>query len=86
MFSDNQVIIIYWLIKRIRNFFWGTHFFENMLLLSVSANSLQAPSLVDLVKRCFEIFLIDHGASDIANKNIAGKYQNVLVSVSFTLY
>ena len=57
-----------------------------MLLLSVSANSLQAPSLVDLVKRCFEIFLIDHGASDIANKNIAGKYQNVLVSVSFTLY
>ena len=25
-------------------------------------------------KRCFEIFLIDFYASDIGNKNIAGKY------------
>ena len=80
-------------------------FFENILLLSVSRNSLQAPSLVDIIlrnftssnstilvedlirwKRCFEIFLIDQCASDIANKNIAGKYQSFLVSVSATLY
>ena len=40
----------------------------------------------DLIKwkRCFEIFLIDHCASDIANSNIAGKYQNILVSLSST--
>ena len=37
-------------------------------------------------KRCFEIFLMDHCASDIANKKIAGKHQNILVSVSSTRY
>ena len=36
--------------------------------------------------RCFERFLIDHCASDITNNNIAGKYQNIIVSVSSTLY
>ena len=80
-------------------------FFENILLLSVSRNSSQTLSLVDitlrnftlsssaiLVKdlirwnRCFEIFLIDHCAGDIVNKNIAGKYRNIFVSVSSTLY
>ena len=106
VFRDNQVIIIYLLIERIGKLrFWGTHFSENTLLLWVSRNSLQTPSLVDLIlgnfilrnstllvedlirwKRCFEIFLIDHCASDIGNKNIAGKYQNILVSVSSTIY
>ena len=37
-------------------------------------------------KRCFEIFLIDHCISDIANKSIAGKYRNIVVSVASTLY
>ena len=77
--------------------FCDTHFFANILLLPVSRNSLQTPSLVHVIlgnfalsnwtilvkdlirwKRCFEIFLIDHCAIDIANKNIAGKYQNIL--------
>ena len=31
------------------------------------------------VKEIFEIFLIEHCASDIANKNITCKYQNILV-------
>ena len=34
----------------------------------------------DLVRRtrCFEIFLTDHFAGDIGNKNIAGKYLKYL--------
>ena len=74
------------------------------MLLSVSRNSLQTLSLVDIIlgnvtlsnstisvedlirwKRCFEMFLIDNCAGDTANRNIAGKYQNILVSVPFTL-
>ena len=31
------------------------------------------------------MFLIDNCAGDTANRNIAGKYQNILVSVPFTL-
>ena len=31
-------------------------------------------------KRGFEIFLTDHWAGNIGNKNIAGKYQNILVT------
>ena len=31
------------------------------------------------------MFLIDNCAGDTANKNITGKYQNIIVSVSFTL-
>ena len=40
-----------------------------------------AEDITDLIrgKRCFEIFLIDHCAGDIGDKNIAGKYQNILV-------
>ena len=72
---------------------WNTHVFESVLLLSISKNSLQTPSLDDIfwdilhcqiqlfsgrpinnVKRSFEIFLTDHYAGDIENKNIAGKY------------
>ena len=75
------------------------------MLLSVSRNSLQTPSLVDIIlrnftlsnstilvedlirwKRCSEIFLSGYCASNIANKNMAGKYQNILVLVSSTLY
>ena len=37
-------------------------------------------------KRGFETFLIEHCAGDIGNKNIAGNYQKILVSVSPTLY
>ena len=85
--------------------FWITHFFENVLLLSVARNYLQTPSLdykllenftlsksiillKDLIrwKRGLEIFLIDHDATDIRNKNIVGKYQKIFVSVSPTLY
>ena len=68
-------------------------FFENVLLLLISRNSLQTPSLGDTLfgnftlsnsvisvkdlirwKRGFEIFLIDHYAGDIGNKNVTGKY------------
>ena len=38
------------------------------------------------VKERFEIFLTEHCAGDIKNKNIAGKYQKILVSVSPILY
>ena len=74
---------------------------ENILLLSISRNSLQTPFLDDILlenfillnlvilvedllrwKRDFEIFSIDH----YAVKNVAGKYQKILVSVSPTLY
>ena len=93
-----------WLIdwrKRTRTFISS----ENVLLLSISSNSLQTPSLDDILlgnftlsnsailvedlirwKRGFEIFLIKHGAGDIKNKNIAGKYSKTPVSVSTTLY
>ena len=37
-------------------------------------------------KRGFETFLIEHCAGDTGNKNIAGNYQKILVSVSPTLY
>ena len=37
-------------------------------------------------KRDFEIFLIDHHAGDIGNKNITGKYLRILVSVSFVWF
>ena len=37
-------------------------------------------------KRCFEILITDHCTGDIGNKNIAGNYQKILVSVSSTLY
>ena len=106
VFRDNQVIVIYWLIKRIRKFtFLRYSFFWKHTITISSRNSLETLSLGDIIlrnfilsnstflvedlirwKRCFEIFLIDHCASDIANKNIAGKYQNILVSVSSTLY
>ena len=41
----------------------------------------------DLIRwnKGFEIFLIDHYASDIGNKNIAGKYYKILAAVSLTL-
>ena len=56
-------------------------FFENMLLLSISGNSLQTLSSDEIlnfsgrsnkVKRSFEIFLTDHCVCDISNKNISG--------------
>ena len=68
--------------------FWSTNFLKNVLLLS--RNYLQMPFLdyillgnftlaesiilVKDLKRGFEIFLIDHHAGDIGNKNITGKY------------
>ena len=73
-------------------------FSENARLLSISRNSLQIPSLdyirlgnftlsnVEDGKIGFEIFLIDCHADYILNKNIAGKYQKILVSVSPMLY
>ena len=92
MFCDNHVKIKKKKKKGQEDLrFWSTQLFENMLLLSISRNSLQAPSsdniftenftwsnsiilMEDLIrrKRGFEIFLIDHYASDIWNKNIAG--------------
>ena len=72
---------------------WFTKKKQEILLLSISRNSLQTSSsgdillvnftlsnsfisLKDLIKwkRGFEIFLIDHYAGDIGNKNITGKY------------
>ena len=56
-------------------------FFENMLLLSISGNSLQTLSSDEIlnfsgrsnkVKERFEIFLTDHCVCDICNKNISG--------------
>lgn len=56
-------------------------FFENMLLLSISGNSLQTLSSDEIlnfsgrsnkVKQSFEIFLTDHCVCDISNKNISG--------------
>ena len=38
------------------------------------------------LKRGFEKFLIDPCAADFGNKNIAGKYLNILVLMSPTLY
>ena len=95
-----HVIIRYWLKKNDQkiHIFEVLIFFENVLLLSVSRNYLQAPSLdyilmenfIDFFiffvkfnyfsgrpnkgKRGFEIFLIDHCAGGIRNKNISGKY------------
>ena len=83
-----------WLKKMIRKLtFLKYSFFENVLLLSISRNSLQTISLDDILlgnfilpnsiisvkdlmssKRGFEIFLIDHYAGRIGNKNINGKY------------
>ena len=113
-FCDKQVIVTNWPKKRIRKFtflkysfifFYLFFFFFNVLLLSILRNSLQTPSLDDILlgkftlsnsailvedlirwKRGFEIFLIKHGAGDIKNKNIAGKYSKTPVSVSTTLY
>ena len=66
---------------------------ENVQLLWISRNSLQTPSLDDILlvnftllkiiisvkdlikwKRGFEIFLTDHYAGDIGNKDITVKY------------
>ena len=85
-----------WLKKVIQKFtFFKYSFFENVLLLSISRNSLQTPSLDDLLLENFillnsiisvkdlirwmigfEIFLINHYASDIGNNNISGNYQS----------
>ena len=78
---------------------------KDVLLLSILRNSLQTPSLDDILlgnftlsnsaisvedlirwKRGFEIFLIKHCAGDMRNKNIAGKYSKIPVSVSTSLY
>ena len=56
VFRYNQVIMIYWLIKRIRKFtFLRYSCFENILLLLASRNSLQTPSLVDIILRNFTL-------------------------------
>ena len=56
-------------------------FFENMLLLSISGNSLQTLSSDEIlnfsgrsnkVNQRFEIFLTDHCVCDISNKSISG--------------
>ena len=82
-----------WLLAQIKDnkihVFWSTHFsffFFNVLLLSILRNSVIL--VKDLIRwtRCFEIFLIKHCAGDIENKNIAGKYSKIPVSVSITLF
>ena len=93
LLCDNQIIKTEKKDKKI-HIFKNSVLFKNVLLLSISRNSLQTRSLSpssillgsftlpnsiilvkDLImrKRCFEIFLIDHCAGDIENKNIAGK-------------
>ena len=80
--------------KKIRKstFLRYSFFFEKLLLQSISKNSLQTPSLDNILlgnfalsnsiilvenvirwTKGFKIFLIDHYAGDIGNKNIAGK-------------
>ena len=58
-------------------YFWEQFTLSNSIIL-----------VEDLIRwmRCFEIFLIDHWAGDIGNKNIATKYKKILVSESSTLY
>ena len=46
LFCDNRALITYCLKKRIKNSrFWSTQISENVLLLSISRNSLYIPSL-----------------------------------------
>ena len=53
LFFDNHVVIItYWLEKMLRKFTflkYSFFFFEKVLLLSISRNSLQAPSFDDIL-------------------------------------
>ena len=62
--------------------------FENVLLLSISRNYLQTSFQIiyfweNLHCQILEIFLIDHYAGDIRNKNITGKYlKNSSISVN----
>ena len=56
LFCYNQVIIIYWLKKWSKtSCFWSTHYFENVPLLSISRNSLQLPSLDDILSGNFTL-------------------------------
>ena len=52
-----------------------TPFLDDIFLGNfASSNSIIFVEELIKWKRCFEIFLIDHCASDIGHKNIAGKY------------
>ena len=101
VFRDNQVIIIYWVIKSIRRFTLLRYSFFWKHTATISLKKFSSNTIFSWYnfgkfyivkfnyfsgKRCFEIFLIDPYANDIANKNIAGKYQNALVSLPSTLY
>ena len=100
VFRGNQVTIIYWLITRIRKFrFLRYTFFlktrnspQVPSLIDIVLGNFSLSNLTifmeDLLrwKRRFEIFSIDHCTSDIANKSIASKYRNIVVSVASTLY
>ena len=53
-FRDSHVIITYWLKKGYKNLvFWRTHFFGDILLLSISKNLLQTPSSEDIFAKNF---------------------------------
>ena len=58
------------------------------ILLETFTLSTSIILVKDLIrwKRSFKIFLIDHHAGDVGNKNIAGKYWEIIASVSPTLY
>ena len=57
-----------------KNFLQTPSLDDMLLVIFTLSNSIISLKYLIKWKRGFEIFLIDHYAGDIGNKNIAGKY------------
>ena len=83
---DNHVIITYWLKKGQEkySFFLKTPSLDGIFLGALSNSIILVEDLIGW-KKSFGIFLIDHYAGDIGNKNTVGKCKKIIVSMFLAL-